>query len=75
MVQTSKQACTHSPLSSLLSIGSSIKETAVPGAYWGPGVSHVFIFLNDCMKYIILLNHLTGEESENQGDSVNGMPV
>lgn len=34
-----------------------------------------FIFINDHMRCIILLNNLTGEEPEDQGDSVNDMPA
>lgn len=34
-----------------------------------------FVFLNGLMRWMLLLNHLTGEDLEDQGDSVNDMPA
>ena len=38
-------------------------------------MNYLLYFLNDLTRYKILLSHLTGEEPEDQGDTVNDMPA
>ena len=38
-------------------------------------MNYLLYFLNDLTRYKILLSHLTDEDPEDQGDSVNDMPA
>ena len=38
-------------------------------------MNYLIYFLNDLTRYKILLSHLTDEDPEDQGDSVNDMPA